>query len=280
MSFLFCTISFASNAADTSIAESLGTDISNRLGIGGNAQSTAILEKHGKQPIIKNKSEYEKTIQRANTGDPEAQNRAGFDVFFGYGTPSNPSNAAKWFKKASDAGNVDAKINLATLYINGWGTPKDKKISKSLLKEASQSGSNRATQLLGLIELSENNHESRERGILLLTQEESGKHSLNLLTLGEYGAQYSSTQYLSVALFVLAYERDDACQRPDSHLIPDELFAYSENDIEFCKSMQKGIYGVLARYPEEEQKQTKKMIETLRSPAGLRTVRQNLLEAK
>lgn len=74
------------------------------------------------QPLIGGQ-EVSEILKRAETGNPDAQNRIGVLYSEGRGLPQNYLEAKDWFKKAADQGHADAQVNLGTLYSLGQGAP-------------------------------------------------------------------------------------------------------------------------------------------------------------
>jgi len=74
------------------------------------------------QPLIGG-SAVSEVLKRAQTGDPNAQNKLGLLYSEGQGLPQNYLEAKDWFKKAADQGHADAQVNLGTLYSLGRGAP-------------------------------------------------------------------------------------------------------------------------------------------------------------
>jgi len=60
-------------------------------------------------------------IQKANSGDPVAEQEVGLRYLFGRDFPSDTVKAAFWIKKAADQNLLTAQYNLAILANNGWG---------------------------------------------------------------------------------------------------------------------------------------------------------------
>ena len=61
-------------------------------------------------------------IQKANSGDPVAEQEVGLRYLFGRDFPADTVKAAFWIRKAAEQGLLTAKYNLAILVNNGWGT--------------------------------------------------------------------------------------------------------------------------------------------------------------
>jgi uncharacterized protein len=74
------------------------------------------------QPLISGPAVSE-TLQRAQTGNADAQNQLGLLYSEGQGLPQNYHEAKDWFKKAADQGHANAQVNLGTLYSLGQGAP-------------------------------------------------------------------------------------------------------------------------------------------------------------
>lgn len=62
-------------------------------------------------------------LNRAQGGEPDAQNQLGILYSEGQGLPQNYQEAKYWFKKAADQGHAGAQVNLGTLYSLGQGAP-------------------------------------------------------------------------------------------------------------------------------------------------------------
>lgn len=78
-------------------------------------------------------------LDSARQGDANAQNRVGQIYELGIGTMPNYEEAAKWYGVAADNGSRSAAINLAALYDQGLGVPKDRRAAEELYRKA-QSG--------------------------------------------------------------------------------------------------------------------------------------------
>ena len=73
----------------------------------------------------------------AKDGDPEAQNRLGQIYELGIGTEPDYNEAAKFYRRAADAGSRAAALNLASLYDRGLGVAKDPAKAKQYYVTAS-----------------------------------------------------------------------------------------------------------------------------------------------
>ena len=67
----------------------------------------------------------------------------------GEGVPRDPAEAAKWFRKAADQGNVAAQINLGVSYAKGEGVPQDYTEAAKLYRKAADQGNGAAQNTLG-----------------------------------------------------------------------------------------------------------------------------------
>jgi len=72
------------------------------------------------QPLLAGQ-EVSEILQRAEGGNPDAQNQLGVLYSEGRGVPQNYLEAKDWFKKAADQGHAGAQVNLGTLYSLGQG---------------------------------------------------------------------------------------------------------------------------------------------------------------
>ena len=84
---------------------------------------------------------------RAEGGQPEAQ------VFLGivYLSQKDFGNAAKWFMKAAEQGNVQAQTKLGALFLTGQGVPKDEEKAAIWFGKAAEKGDARAQFHMGLL---------------------------------------------------------------------------------------------------------------------------------
>jgi TPR repeat protein len=89
--------------------------------------------------------------QRAVGGDAQAMSDLGLDYEKGLGVPSDYNKAARWYRKAADAGNTDGMIRLGYMYRNGLGVEKDYVQASSWYRKAAASGSAYAMSDLGFM---------------------------------------------------------------------------------------------------------------------------------
>jgi hypothetical protein len=86
--------------------------------------------------------------KQAEAGDALACFQLGNEYLLG-SLPKNPTEAAKWFRKAADLGNPDGLNNLGALYHRGEGVPRDEKESFRCIHKAAELGSPRAQAAIG-----------------------------------------------------------------------------------------------------------------------------------
>ena len=75
--------------------------------------------------IYRDKSEFELCLDKAESGDSNAQYIVGLMYFNGEGVEINFHNALQWFQKASKQENVKAQYAVGVMYYNGNGVTKD-----------------------------------------------------------------------------------------------------------------------------------------------------------
>jgi len=71
------------------------------------------------------KTELERMVQRADAGDPVAQNNLGAAYSDGEGVPEDDVEAVKWFRLAAEQGEAMAQNNLGKHLDDGLGVPED-----------------------------------------------------------------------------------------------------------------------------------------------------------
>ena len=71
------------------------------------------------------KTELERTVEKANGGDPMAQYNLGVMYDNGQGVLQDDAVAVKWYRLAAEQGNAFAQYNLGVMYANGKGVPQD-----------------------------------------------------------------------------------------------------------------------------------------------------------
>jgi len=94
---------------------------------------------------------YATTLQAAENGNPEAQNRLAVMYDEGDGFAKDSAEAVKWFRKAAEQGNADAQNNLALMYVRGDGVAKDPAEAVKLFTDAAIQGLAKAQNNLGVM---------------------------------------------------------------------------------------------------------------------------------
>ena len=65
-----------------------------------------------------------KLVQKmAKNGHGFEQNQLGIASILAIGPDYSEKEALRWFEQAAQRGYAPAEVNLAVMYINGWGTP-------------------------------------------------------------------------------------------------------------------------------------------------------------
>ena len=91
-------------------------------------------------------------LVRAYRGDATAQVQIGDCYTAGKGVTQDLIEAAKWYKKAADTGNISGEIHLAALYRDGGkGFPRDMEQAAALYCKAAEQGDVDAQGTLGVL---------------------------------------------------------------------------------------------------------------------------------
>lgn len=101
-------------------------------------------------------------IALADQGDYRAQLRLG-----GIFRNSDPEKSAKYFKQASDAGDIDAMYFLGVDYLNGNGVPQSRPDGIKMLQAAANMGSVSSMEMLGGVfsRLCQNSRDKSDGGL-------------------------------------------------------------------------------------------------------------------
>lgn len=94
--------------------------------------------------------EFLETLQKAKSGDAEAQCRLGECYAHGTGVEENKEEAVKWFRKAAEQGNAEAQYHLGECYYDGEGVEQDIEEAVEWYREAAEQGYAPAQYMLGL----------------------------------------------------------------------------------------------------------------------------------
>jgi len=89
----------------------------------------------------------------AHAGHAYAQNQMGIESALVLSSNRTIQDARKWFERAAEQGYTAAQVNLAVLYINGWGTPQNYGAALYWLQVAAEKGDPRAHTNLGILYL-------------------------------------------------------------------------------------------------------------------------------
>jgi TPR repeat protein len=90
-------------------------------------------------------------VQLARQGRTYQQNQLGIASVLALGPDYNAREALNWFQKAALNGYAPAQVNLAVMYANGWGTPRNYGVALQWFRAASQQHYPRADYNLGIL---------------------------------------------------------------------------------------------------------------------------------
>jgi uncharacterized protein len=95
-----------------------------------------------------------KTAERmAKTGNLYQQNQLGIASMLALGPDFSKKDALAWFQQAAQRGYPPAEVNLAVMYINGWGVPTNYGTAQLWLRRAADQHFARAYYNLGILYL-------------------------------------------------------------------------------------------------------------------------------
>ena len=89
--------------------------------------------------------------KQAEDGDAVAQYNLAVMYRDGQGTPKNSTEAVKWFKKAAEQGLPAAQYNLGVRYANGRGVQQDDAVAAMWFRKAAEQGDAQAQYNLGIM---------------------------------------------------------------------------------------------------------------------------------
>jgi len=118
--------------------------------------------------------------------------------------PENPAEAARWWSKAAEKGDVDAQIALAIKMINGQGVPQDLARGRHLCSEAAKHNEHRAEYCMGYIYqhgLGVTRNDKKARNWYELAAAKSQINAMRTLALMEIAGEGGKTD--RVAAFLL-----------------------------------------------------------------------------
>ncbi len=92
-------------------------------------------------------------LARAKAGDAAAEVQVGEDYEAGTGVAQDFNQAAAWYTKAADQGNIDGEMHLAVLYRDGAGTafPRDEAKAAAWYLKAADQGDVSAQGTMGML---------------------------------------------------------------------------------------------------------------------------------
>jgi hypothetical protein len=93
----------------------------------------------------------ETVLRLAHQGQVYQQNQLGIASALTLGPDYKADEALRWFQKAALNGYAPAQVNLAVMYANGWGTPRNYGVALQWLKAASEQHYAVADYNLGLL---------------------------------------------------------------------------------------------------------------------------------
>jgi hypothetical protein len=94
----------------------------------------------------------EELLNKALSGDADAQFELGKRLDAGQGLKAEPEKAARWYEKASIQGHAEAAYYLAVLHENGIGLNKNSKLAAAWYAFSAKLGHRRAEQALDRLE--------------------------------------------------------------------------------------------------------------------------------
>lgn len=102
---------------------------------------------------VKPSPEAQKLVEvLGSSGNAGAWARLGFLYDFGFaGLPKDPEAAYQWYRKAAEAGDLDARYHLGNACLRGEGTPKSDAEAVGWFQEAAAFGHKEALYTLGMM---------------------------------------------------------------------------------------------------------------------------------
>jgi TPR repeat protein len=93
---------------------------------------------------------FEWFSKSAANGNAQGENAVGNDYLFGSdGVSKDYPTALKWFRKAAAQGSAKAEDNLGGMYFNGWGVPQNYAVALAYYRKAAATGLDPAEASLG-----------------------------------------------------------------------------------------------------------------------------------
>lgn len=85
--------------------------------------------------------------QRAEEGDPAAQNELGACYYRGKGVEQDYAKAVKWFRKSAEQGNAKGQYNLGVCFYNGQGVSQNEAEAAKWYRKAAEQGHVKAQEI-------------------------------------------------------------------------------------------------------------------------------------
>ncbi len=149
----------------------------------------------------------------AERGDMEAQYQLARMYANGRGVPRDQTQAAKWFEKATAVLDPGAQFNLGIMYFEGQGVPKDYGQAAHWFKRAGERGDSEALFNLGLMydDGKGVRRDVTEAVLWYKRAAELGLKQAQLMLAGMYrdGAGVSKDATLAYLWYAMAAEQDD-----------------------------------------------------------------------
>ena len=171
----------------------------------------------------------------ADGGNAEAQFKYGYALYFGEGIDCNFSEAALWFKRASQQNYPKAMYNLAYCYMYGKGVPSDYEKALNLLMDAAKTGCRDAQVTLA---------ECYEKGVLV---EQNNREAMKWKALAEGNTDNKNVDTQNPTNVI-----DISNQSEESlKAIPVVKILFPQNQQAFHTDIVKIKYQLIARGMEE-----------------------------
>ncbi|MGH8534380.1 MAG: tetratricopeptide repeat protein [Gammaproteobacteria bacterium] len=163
------------------------------------------------------KGDYVKVVRDltplAERGDMEAQYQLALMYANGRGVPRDQRQAATWFEKATAVLDPGAQFNLGIMYFEGQGVPRDYEQAARWFKGAGERGDAEALFNLGLMydDGKGVRRDVREAVLWYKRAAELGLKQAQLMLAGMYrdGAGVSKDETLAYLWYAMAAEQDD-----------------------------------------------------------------------
>lgn len=114
------------------------------IGLGAVLCAIVVAETAGIDPAL---------LAKAKAGSPGAEVAVGTCYADGKGVPRDPQQAAEWYRKAAEQGNLSGELHLAALYRDGAGKtfPRDMTQAAAWYRKAAEQGDPGAQGTLGML---------------------------------------------------------------------------------------------------------------------------------